>query len=196
MFLRHSSLTAIHGPKAYLIMGRRPMYPRAEGPFTSPLKAAIHGPKARTIIGRRTAYVAAEGGNLRAEGPFTSPPKAAFVVGRPMYSRAEGLFTSPPNDSRAKGRFNHGPKAHVPRGRRPVYVAAEGGNLQAEGPSHRRRTLPPEAAFVAAKARHIAAEHRRLRRRLSREGPCTRGPKARSRRRRRRQFTGRKPVQS
>ena len=38
---------AIHGPKARLIMGRRPMYPWAKGPLTSPSKAAIHGPEAR-----------------------------------------------------------------------------------------------------------------------------------------------------
>ena len=99
------------------------MYSRAEGPFTSPPKAAINGPKAHVQAGRRPVYVATEGGNLRAEGPLTSPSKAAFlwpkahlIIGRrPVHVTAEGC------DSRAKGPFNHGPKADVSAGRRSAH---------------------------------------------------------------------------
>ena len=46
------SKAAIDGPKAHLIMGRRPIFLRAEGPFTSPLKATFHGPKVSLTMGR------------------------------------------------------------------------------------------------------------------------------------------------
>ena len=42
---------AICKPEVRPIMGRRPMYPRAESLFTSARKAVIHGPKVRLIMG-------------------------------------------------------------------------------------------------------------------------------------------------
>ena len=79
-----------------LIMGRMPIFLRAEGPFTSPPKAAINRPKAcsyhrrrRWLTGRRPVHVAAEGGNLRAEGPFTC--RRRRITGRgPVQITAKG----------------------------------------------------------------------------------------------------------
>ena len=58
---------------------------RAEGPFTSPPKEAIYGPKAHLIMGRRPIY-------KWAEGPYTRGESWADVLAgrRPVHVAAEG----------------------------------------------------------------------------------------------------------